>query len=105
MVEEYESIMKNGVWDVVQRLKGKSMVTSKWLYKIKHGVDGSIEKYKARFVAREFFQKEGEEYDDIFSFVAHYTTIRSIISLAASQGWTLHQIDVKMTFLHGMLQE
>ena len=51
--------MKNGVWDVVPRLEGKSVVASKWLYKIRHAVDSSIEKYKARFVARGFSQKEG----------------------------------------------
>ena len=51
MTEEYQSIMKNDVWDVVPRPEGKSVVTSKWFYKIKHVADGSIEKYKARFVA------------------------------------------------------
>ena len=75
MHEEYESIMKNDVWDVVPRPKDKSFVTSKWLYKIKHGADGSLEKYKARFVARGFSQKEGIDYDDIFTHVACYTTI------------------------------
>ena len=51
MNEEYESIMKNNVWDVFPRPKDKFVVTSKWLFKIKHGADGSAEKYKARFVA------------------------------------------------------
>ena len=51
MIEEYQSIMKNYVCDVVPRLEGKSVVTSKWIYKIKHVADDSIEKYKARFVA------------------------------------------------------
>ena len=46
--------MMNDVWDVVLRLEDKSVVTSKWLYKIKHGVDGSVEKFKAGFVARGF---------------------------------------------------
>lgn len=46
--------MKNDVWYVFMRPKGKSIVTSKWLYKIKHGVYGSIEKYKTRFVAKFF---------------------------------------------------
>ena len=54
MVDEYQSIMKNDVWEIVLRPEGKSVVTSKWLYKIKHGADGSIEKYKASFVARGF---------------------------------------------------
>ena len=52
MMEEYNSIMNNDVWEVVTRPEGKSVVTSKWLYKIKHAVDGNIEKYKARLVAR-----------------------------------------------------
>lgn len=90
MAKEYESIIKNDVCDVVLRPKGKFVVTSKWLYKIKHGVDGSIEKYKARFVARGYSQKEGENYDEIFAHVARYTTIHFIIALVASQGWTLH---------------
>ena len=59
MNEEYESIMKNDVWDVVPRSKDKSVVTSKWLYKIKHGADGSVEKYKPMLVSQGFSQKEG----------------------------------------------
>ena len=54
MIEEYQLIMKNDVCDVVPRSRGKSVVTSKWIYKIKHAAEGSIEKYKARFVARGF---------------------------------------------------
>ena len=51
MMEEYNSIMKKGVWEVVPRPEGKSVMTSKWLYKIRHVADGKIEKYKAQFVA------------------------------------------------------
>ena len=105
MHEEYESIMKNDVWDVVPILEDKEVVTSKWLYKIKHGFDGSAEKFKARFVAHGFSKKEGVDYDDIFAPVAQYTTIRSIIDLAAMQGWNLHQMDVKTAFLHGAIKE
>jgi hypothetical protein len=54
MVEEYHFIMKNDVWDIVPRPKEKYVVTSKWIYKIKHPTNGSVEKYKARFVARGF---------------------------------------------------
>lgn len=59
MTEEYKSIIQNDVWEVVPKPQDKSIVTSKWLFKIKHGTYGSIEKYKARFVARGFSQKEG----------------------------------------------
>ena len=75
MIEEYQSIMKNDVWDIVLRLERKSVVTSKWIYKINHAADGSIEKYKARFVARGFSQKEGIDYEENFAPVARYTSI------------------------------
>jgi hypothetical protein len=54
MAEEHQSIMKNEVWKIVSRPKEKSMVTSKWVYKIKHAAEGRVDKYKARFVTREF---------------------------------------------------
>ena len=75
--------MKNYVWEVVPRPKNKDVVSSKWIYKIKHATDGSIEKYKARFVARGFSQKEGIEYEEFFPHIARYTSIRTILSLAA----------------------
>jgi hypothetical protein len=105
MMEEYNSIMKNDVWEVVPRPKGKSVVTSKWLYKLKHVADGSIEKYKARFVARGFLQVEGINYDETFAFVSRYTSIRAVISIAEEMGWKIHQMDVKTTFLNGLIEE
>ena len=54
MVEEYQSIVKNDVWDVVLRSKQKTMVSSKWIYKTKHSTDGSVDKYKARFMEQGF---------------------------------------------------
>ena len=105
MMKEYESIMKNDVWEVVPRPKGKSVVTSKWIFKIKHVVDGSIEKYNVTFVARGFSQKEGVDYDETFVLVARYTSIKTIIALASAMGWRLHQMDVKTTFLNGEIEE
>jgi hypothetical protein len=90
MTEEYQSIIKNNVWEIVPRPKRKDVVSSKCLFKIKHAADGSIEKYKARFVARGFSQKEGIDYEDTFAPVARYTSIRTIIALAAKMKWKLH---------------
>ena len=75
MMAEYASIMNNDVWEVVPRPKGKYMVTSRWLYKIKYVSDGSIEKYKVIFVARVFSQVEGVNYDETFTPIAWYTSI------------------------------
>jgi hypothetical protein len=105
MMEEYNSIMKNDVWEVVPRPEGKSVVTSKWLYKLKHVVDHSIEKYKARFVAQGFSQVEGVDYDETFAPVARYTSIRVVISIAAEMGWKIHQMDVKTAFLNVLIEE
>jgi len=70
MVEEYQSLMKNDVWDIVPRPKGKSVVTSEWIFKTKHAADGRVEKYKPRFIARGFSQKEGIDYEKTFAPVA-----------------------------------
>jgi hypothetical protein len=70
MMEEYQSIMKNDVWDIVSRPEGKSVVTSKYIYKIKHTVDGSIKRHKMIFVARGFSQVDGIDYEEAFSPVA-----------------------------------
>ena len=65
--------MKNDVWDVFPRPEGKYVVTSNWIYKIKHVADGSIEKYKEIFVACGFSQKEGIDYQETFAPVSRYT--------------------------------
>jgi hypothetical protein len=81
------------------------VVSSKWLYKIKHVVDGSIEKYKGKFVAPGFSQKEDIAYEDTFSPVSRYTSLRTIIALAAKMKWKLHQMDVKTTFLNDVIED
>jgi hypothetical protein len=73
--------------------------SSRWIYKIKYAADDSVEKYKARFVAKGYAQKEGIDYEETFAPVARYTSIRTVISLAAQMGWEIHQMDVKTTFL------
>ena len=90
MVEEYDSIVRNNVWDVVPRPKNKSDVSSHWLYKVKQAADGSVEKHKTRFVARGFSQVNGIDYDETFSLVARYSSIRSMLALSAQMGWKIH---------------
>ena len=82
----------------------KSVVSFKWIYKIKHTTDGSIEKYKAIFVACGFSQNEGIDYEETFSPVARYTFIITIMALAVKTKWKLQQMDVKTTFLNGVIE-
>ena len=68
-------------------------------------MDGRIEKYKEKFVARGFSQKEGIDYEETFAPVARYTSIRTVLALAAVMKWKIQQMDVKTTFLNGVVQE
>ena len=70
LMEEYQSIMKNDAWEAVPKPEGKSVVSSKWIYKIEHIVDGIIEKKKYIFVVRGLSQKEGIDNEDTFAHVS-----------------------------------
>ena len=75
---------------MVARPEDKSVVSSRWLYKVKQAADGSVEKHKARFVAHGFSQVEGIGYDETFAHVVRYSSIRSILALSAPMGWKIH---------------
>ena len=83
ILEEYQPIIKNHVWNVVPRPRENLVVSSKWIFNTKHSIDASIEKYKVRFIARGFSQKEGIYYEDNFALVERYTLIKVVISLEA----------------------
>jgi hypothetical protein len=80
-------------------------VGCKWVFKKKLRPDGTIDKYKARLVAKGYTQKEGEDFFDTYSPVARLTIICVLLSLAASHGLLIHQMDVKTTFLNRELEE
>jgi len=64
-----------------------------------------VEKHKAKFVAHGLSQVEEIDYDEIFAHVVRYSSIRSILALSTQMGWKIHQMDVKPTFLNGMIEE
>jgi hypothetical protein len=102
---EMDSIMSNGTWKVVDRPYRCKHVGCKWVFKKKLRPDGTIEKYKARLMAKGYTQKEGEDYFDTYSPIARLMTIRMLLSLAASHGLLIHQMDVKTVFLNDELEE
>jgi hypothetical protein len=102
---EMNSIMYNGTWEVVERPYGCKPIGSKWVFKKKLRHDGTIERYKARLVIKVYSQKEGEDFFDTYSPMARLTTIHVLLSLAASHGLLVHQMDVKTAFLNRELDE
>jgi len=105
MQEEIQALHDNGTWTLVTYHSSMNLVSSRWVYKIKRRADGSVERYKARLVALGFTQQEGIDYSETFSPVIKPTTVRLVLTIAISNGRSLHQLDVHNAFLNGILQE
>jgi hypothetical protein len=82
---------------------GTNVVTGKWLFRHKLTSDGSLDRYKARWVLRGFTQRPEVDYGETFSPVVKFATVRAILSLALSCDLAIHQLDVKNAFLHSIL--
>ncbi|GKB48715.1 ribonuclease H-like domain-containing protein, partial [Tanacetum coccineum] len=105
MYDEYNALVKNGTWLLVPRPGDVNMVRSMWLFKHKFHADGTLSRYKARLVANGSSQQLGVDFDETFSPVVKPATIRTVLSLAVSRKWPIHQLDVKNAFLNGDLSE
>jgi transposase InsO family protein len=103
--EEVSSIMKNQTWDLVELPPDRKAIGCKWVFKIKRNADNTVDRYKARLVAKGYSQKEGIDYEETFSPVVRYTSIRVFLAIAATHGMHVHQMDVKTAFLNGELEE
>nr|GEY94908.1 retrovirus-related Pol polyprotein from transposon TNT 1-94 [Tanacetum cinerariifolium] len=102
MEEEMSSLKKNHTWELVDQPPGPKLVSYKWLYKIKEGIEGIHKpRYKARLVARGFTQRAWIDYNEVFSSVVRHTSIRVILSLTAYEDYKLEQLDVKLACLQG----
>jgi hypothetical protein len=105
MQEEYDSLMTNNTWTLVPLLASRKPVSCKWVFKIKQGANGEMERYKAKLVARRFTQTYGVDYNETFMPIGKFTSIHCILALAALEDMEIHQMDVKTTFLNGKLEE
>jgi hypothetical protein len=105
MDSEFSALAQNKTWHLVPLVPGPNLIDCKWVYKVKRKADGSIDRYKAHLVAKGFKQRYDIDYDDTFSPIVKFATICLVLSFAVSQGWSLHQLDMQNTFLHGVLEE
>ncbi|GJU59044.1 ribonuclease H-like domain-containing protein [Tanacetum coccineum] len=105
MLDEYNALITNGTWVFVPHPTNVNVVRFMWLFKHKFNANGSLSKYKARLVVNRRSQQQGIDCDETFSLVVKPATIRTVLSLAVSRDWPIHQLDVKNAFLHGHLSD
>ncbi|KAJ0583006.1 putative RNA-directed DNA polymerase [Helianthus annuus] len=102
---EFTALQDNETWELVPRPLDRPVIRCMWLFRHKFKSDGSLERYKARLVVNGNSQTVGIDCDETFSPVVKPATIRTVLSLAVSRAWSIHQLDVKNAFLHGELHE
>lgn len=104
MEAEFNAFIHNQTWELVPPTSHHP-IGCKWVFRIKHKLDGSIDKYKAHLVAKGFHQQYGKDYFDTFSPITKHVTIRTILSISLSNDWPLRQLDINNAFLQGTLHE
>jgi len=105
MTNEYKALIDNNTWELVPRPNNVHVIHCMWIYRHKFHANGTLERYKARLVINGKSQQIGVDCDETFSPVVKPTTIRTVLSLAVSRSWQIHQLDVKNAFLHRDLKE
>lgn len=105
MSDEYNALVVNGTWELVPSSLASNVIGCKWVYKMKLNPNGIIDRYKARLVVKGFHQWLGLDFHDTFSPVIKPITIRLLLSLAMSFGWSITHLDVLNAFLHDDLDE
>ena len=103
MESEYNSLLKNDTWELVPPPDDKNPVGSRWVFKVKCDEEGTVDRFKARLVAQGYAQVKGIDYDEVFSPVARYTSLRLLLALANAHDLEIHQMDVKTAYLNGEL--
>ncbi|KAJ9555883.1 hypothetical protein OSB04_010497 [Centaurea solstitialis] len=102
---QHQALITNHTWDLVPVSPSQNIIGSKWVFRTKYNSDGSFQKHKARLVALGFHQRPGLDYNETFSPVIKPATVRLLLSLVVTNGWTLRQLDINDAFLQGTLSD
>lgn len=105
MKDEFDSLEENDTWELTDLPSNRKPIHCKWVFKSKRNADGKVTRYKARLVAKGYTQRQGIDYDETFSPVVRYNSIRYLVAIAAKYDLDIHQMDVVTAFLHGDINE
>ena len=103
--EELRSLHSNNTWELEQCPPDIKPIPVGWIFVVKKDSTGAVERFKARLVAKGFHQKEGIDYNEVFAPTGKYTTLRVLLSIAATNNMEIHQLDIKTAFPNGDLDE
>lgn len=102
---EYNSLLENDTWKLVELPPNRKAVGCRWVFKVKYDSEGNVERFKTRLVAKGYSQRAGVDYDETFSPVVRFTSIRALIAFGVQKNMMIHQMDVETAFLNGHLEE
>ena len=102
---EYQSLIDNDTWDLVELPEGRTAVGFKWIFKVKYNGEGKVEQFKSRLVVKGYSQRHGIDYEETFSPVVRFSSIRTLLALAVQKDMIVHQMDVATAFLNGELDK
>lgn len=105
MKSELEALQHNRTWSLVPLPSGKTAIRCKWVYKVKFRSDGTVERYKARLVAKSYTQQAGVDYLNTFSPAAKLVSVKLMLAIYVVKNYTLTHLDINNAFLYGDLAE
>lgn len=99
MSDEYNAQIANHTFELVPRERNQHVIDTRWIHTVKFLPNGSVGRYKSRWVAQGYTQEYGIDYAETFSLVVKSITIRLVLHLAVTQSWQINQLDVNNDFL------
>lgn len=105
MQDEFNALQTTGTWCLVPSSSSHNVVGCKWVFRIKRKLDETVDRYKARLLAKEFHQQEGIDYQETFRPVAKPVTVRILVTLDVQFDWFVNQLDISNAFFHGDLKQ